>query len=513
MRRIRHISVLAGAFLAGAGALWLLQHLLADPPAETGKGSVEAPPGAREVLYWYDPMVPQQHFDKPGKSPFMDMQLVPKYAGANDDAGTITIEPRQIQNLGVRSARATRGQIGRTVRATGAIAFDERAVTVVSAPVAAIVERLHVRAPLDPVSAGAPLVTLLAPDWTAAQEEYLGLRRARSPGLDGLKAAARQRLLLLGMSDGQIRAIERSGRPDTRIVVFAPRDGVLGELSIREGASVMPGTQLVRINGVETVWINAAVPERDAGTIGAGASVTATVPGWPGRDFEGRIEALLPAVDPTTRTLTARVVLENPERLLTPGMFAQLELRSAADERERVLVPSEAVIATGTREVVIIAEGKGRFRAQQVRVGAEGGGQTEVLEGLTEGEAVVLSGQFLIDSEASLSGALARLSEEDAESAAGTALPDVSDAPATHLAQGTIERIDGRSLTIATGAIPSLDMGAMTMTFVVPTGKPLPRPSQGQHVDFSFFRNSAGEFEIASLTVSDAGERPEEKAR
>jgi Cu(I)/Ag(I) efflux system membrane fusion protein len=409
MSTIRTAAVALLAFAAGAALVGLATRERAEhahaPPAAAGAD-------ARKVLYWFDPMYPDQRFDKPGKSPFMDMQLVPKYAdeGAAAGVGTVTIDPRLVQNLGVRTAPAARGTLAGTVRATGVIAFDERAVAVVAAPVAAIVERLHVRAPLDPVEAGAPLATLLAPDWTAAQQEYLGLRRARSPGLDGLRAAARQRLRLLGMTEAQIRALERSGRADPRSVVRAPRAGVIGELGVREGAAVMPGTLLARINGLDTLWVEAAVPERAAGRVGAGATALATVPAFPGRAFEGTVDAVLPSLDPATRTVTARIVLDNAERALVPGMFAELELAPAGAVHERVLVPSEAVIATGTRQVVIVAEGQGRFRAQEVRVGAEDDGRTEILEGLAEGERVVLSGQFLIDSEASLSGALARLS-------------------------------------------------------------------------------------------------------
>lgn len=423
VRPILIAALVVGGFLTGGLSLWVFERARREAPtAPVAMQSTPQPAKEKDVLYWYDPMVPLQHFEKPGKSPFMDMQLVPKYASADvttQDAGTLSIEPRLVQNLGVRTAIATLGRLQPTLQATGSVAFDERAVTVVSASVAAIVERLEVRAPMDPVQAGAPLFTLLAPDWTAAQEEYLGLMRAHSPGLQALTAAARQRLTLLGMSDTRIRTLEKRGIANPRIVISVPRDGVLAELLVREGAAVMPGTPLARINGLDNVWINAAIAERDAAAIVAGDAVTATVQALPGRRFAGHVEALLPNVDSLTRTLTARVVFDNNERLLIPGMFAQLELTPQDDGRECVLVATEAVIATGTREVVIVAAGKGRFRAQEVRVGLEADGQSEILEGLAAGERVVLSGQFLLDSEASLSGALARLgagSDSDADS-------------------------------------------------------------------------------------------------
>jgi len=318
-----------------------------------------------------------------------------------------------VQNLGVRTARAERGTLMSDVQATGTVAFDERAVTVVQARVAGIVERLDVRAPLSEVNQGQALLTLLAPDWTAAQEDYLSLRRSRAPGLDELRAASRQRLVLLGMSEEQIRAVEKSGQAQRRIAVTAPRSGVVGELTTREGASVAPGAPLLRINGLDTVWINAAIPETQIGRVTRAAPAAVEFPAFPGERFTGRIETLLPDIDAATRTQTARIVLRNPDHRLAPGMFARVQI-GASSQAAGVLVPSEAVIATGTRSVVIVGDGQGHFRAREVRVGAEANGITQIVDGLSAGESVVLSGQFLIDSEASLSGTLARLKGGDA---------------------------------------------------------------------------------------------------
>jgi len=411
MNAPRWMFALGLGLLVGSAGTWLvLQHRAGAPVAQGA-----APAADPKVLYWYDPMMPDQHFDKPGKSPFMDMQLVPRLAGAsgNEDAGIITLDPRAVQNLGVRTTRAERGTLASAIRAAGEVTFDERAVAVVQARVAGIVERLDVRAALTPVRKGQTLLTLLAPDWTAAQEDFLALRNARAPGLDALRAASRQRLLLLGMGEGQIRALEQGGRAQTRIAVTAPRDGVVGELSVREGATVMAGTPLLRINGLDTVWISAAIPEAQSGRVAPGMPVQAEFAAFPGERFAGTIEALLPGLDATTRTQTARIVLGNPGHRLAPGMFARVDI-DATHGVAAVLVPTDAVIATGTRNVVIVADGNGRFRAQQVRVGAEAGGRTQILEGIADGDSVVQSGQFLIDSEASLAGTLARLHGGDA---------------------------------------------------------------------------------------------------
>ena len=413
MKAIR--LILAGLFglAIGIAATWFLLHR-ATGPAPAAPSSSSSP--EKKVLYWYDPMSPGQRFDKPGKSPTMDMALVPKYADdAGEGAGVVSIDPRQVQNLGLRTARAARGVLAATVRATGAVAFDERAVAVVQARVAGIVERLDVRAPLTAVKQGQALLTLLAPDWTGAQEEYLSLRRSNTQALDELRAAARQRLFLLGMSEAQVLAVEQSGKAQTRIVVTAPRAGVIGELSVREGATVMAGTPLLRINGLDTVWINAAIPEAQVGRVSASSTVQAQLPAFPGEHFAGRIETLLPDIDAATRTQVARIVLENPGHRLAPGMFAQVDIAESTEGAAGVLIPTDAVIATGMRHVVIVDNGQGKFRAQEVRVGDEANGKTRILDGISDGETVVFSGQFLIDSEASLSGTLARLQDGNSE--------------------------------------------------------------------------------------------------
>ncbi len=490
MSRLRLLLVLLLGVVVGSAATWWFtkapQEARSDEPRPTAE---------QTVLYWYDPMVPNQHFDQPGKSPFMDMQLVPKYAGAAEDAaGTVSIDPRLVQNLGVRTATAQRGRLGVSVRATGSVAFDEGAITWVQARVAGIVERLHVRTTLMRVDQGQPLLTLIAPEWTAAQAEYLALRQTRSAGLDGLRAAARQRLVLLGMSEGQIRAVERSGRAQDRITVSAAHAGVIGELSVREGASVMAGTPLMRINGLDSVWINAAIPETQIGRVPAGATVTVELAAYPGMSFAGVIDALLPDLDAATRTQVARIRVPNADGRLLPGMFAQIKIEAAENAAHLVLVPTEAVIATGTRDVVIVDAGDGRFRAQEVRIGDEANGQTAVLEGLSDGDRVVLSGQFLVDSEASLIGTLARLETSPADDAGSAAAE-------RHSAQGVIEDTNGHTWTIATDAIPSLQMGAMSMRFYHPEHLPEDQFKAGARVSLSFFRNADGEFEIAEVAV------------
>jgi Cu(I)/Ag(I) efflux system membrane fusion protein len=434
----------------------LISAAAAPAPAQEGK----------PVLYWYDPMYPQQKFDKPGKSPFMDMQLVPKYAGEEAGAGMVSISPRMVQNLGVRTAAAKAGAIEQRFEAVGSVVFNERGVVQLQARAAGFVEKLHARAPLDPVKKGAPLVEILYPEWAGAQEEYLLLRK----GHPELAHAARRRLMLLGMSEAQIAAVERAGAVRARFMLSSPISGVIAELGVREGTTVMPGTTLFRIVDLSTVWVNAEVPEAQAAWVTPGAPVEARVQAYPGRTFAGHVGALLPEVSATTRTVRTRIEVDNPGTVLKPGMYATIVFRQQA-RRESLLVPSEAVIRTGTRDVVIVALGEGRFRAADVELGFESGGQSEVRKGLAAGDKVVLSGQFLIDSEASLSATVARL--EDV-------------VQGNHRGSGTVTAVDAASgrVELDHGPIPSLQWPSMTMGFLVEDKSQLAALKPGDRVQF-----------------------------
>ncbi len=368
------------------------------------------PATGRKILYYHDPMAPGSKFDKPAKSPFMDMMLVPVYADGSDgnDGDTVTISPRIQQNLGMRTAEVTEGTLSPQVLAVGTIAFNERDQAVVQARATAYVERLHVRATWDYVRQGQPLAELYVPDWVATQEEFLSVRRMQGTDLASLIDAARQRMRQVGMSDAQIRLVESSGKTQTRITLTAPIGGVVVELAAREGMTVMPGATLFRINGLGSVWANAEVPESQAASTRPGTKVQATSAAAPGTVLRGTVQALLPEVNPATRTIKARVELANPGNALLPGMFINLQFMDMRATRA-LLVPSEAVIQTGKRVVVMVPEDQGKFRPVEVEMGIESNGQTEIKRGLQAGQRVVVSSQFLVDSEASLKGVEARL--------------------------------------------------------------------------------------------------------
>jgi len=378
------------------------------------------PATGRRVLYYQDPMVPGNKFDKPAKSPFMDMMLVPVYADSDGDGSKVTVSPRIQQNLGVRTAAVTEGTLSPQVAAVGSVAFNERDQAIVQARATGYVERLHVRATLDRVARGQALVDLYVPDWIAAQEEFLSVRRMQGTDLASLVDGARQRMRQVGMSDEQIRLVERTGKTQPRITLVAPIDGVVVEQMVREGMTVTSGATLFRINGLSTVWANAEVPESQSALLRPGAKVQARSAAAPGTLIDGKVQAILPEVNAATRTLKARVELANPGGRLVPGMFVQMQLADMRAEKA-LLVPTEAVIQTGRRTVVMLAEENGRFRPVDVEAGIESGGRTEIKRGLQAGQRVVVSSQFLIDSEASLRGVEARLNSEPASPAASTA--------------------------------------------------------------------------------------------
>ncbi len=465
-----------------------------------GGDPVATSAGEREVLYWYDPMTPGQRFDKPGKSPFMDMQLVPRYADEEPGAAGVRIDPALVQNLGVRFATVRSGTLEGDLTASAVVDYNERDVAVVQTRASGFVQRVYGRAPGDVIAAGAPLADLLVPDWGGAQLEYLAVRRTDDAALI---QAARQRLLLLGMPESLISAVERSGRPRTTVTITSPIGGVIRTLGVRAGMTVPAGLTLAEVNGLSTVWLNAAVPETLGGQLRVGRSVEVTLAAFPGERMNGRLIALLPEVASDSRTLTARIELRNPGGRLRPGMYGRIAFGGSSTPA--LLVPSEAVIRTGQRNLVMLAGEGGRYRPAEVRVGREAGGQTEVLAGLREGERVVASGQFLFDSEASLSGVEARsLEQARAPSAAPAPAPAAAPTP-VYRTSGRVQSIEGRSVTLAHGPVPALQWPAMTMNFTVADSVPLAGISVGNQVDFTF-DVVGGKATIRSVTRRETGQ-------
>jgi Cu(I)/Ag(I) efflux system membrane fusion protein len=473
----RWVSITIGVALLGVAAGFLLgRRPDTAVPATTGAAE-------RRVLYWYDPMRPEQHFDQPGKSPFMDMDLVPRYA-EETPAAALRIDPGVVQNLGVRYAMVERAAWSEGIDAAGSIVYDERLVSVLQARAAGFVTGVHGRAPGDIVARGAALVDLAVPEWTGAQAEFLALLgSADRPLIE----AARTRLALLGMSEALIRRVEATGQTQATVTITAPLAGAIESLDARTGMAVSAGATLVKLGGLDSVWLEAAVPEAQARFATTGARVEARLVAFPGETFTGRVLAVLPQADAATRTLRLRIALPNPDGRLRPGMYAQVQWRSGA-QRDVLQVPSEAIIHTGTRALVLLAGENGTFTPAQVRVGPEANGRTVVLEGLAAGQRVVASGQFLIDSEASLRGLEARLAPAAAPAAPSPLIE----------ARGRVVAVDDGMITVAHEPIAALGWPEMTMPFRLEQPEIAAALHAGDSIRFAL-RQKDDEYRIVTL--------------
>lgn len=483
------------SMLLAGGIGYLAGRDNSQPPATSAPAQ---PQKERKVLYWYDPMVPNQHFDKPGKSPFMDMALVPMYDDDSVTPGTVKIDPSTIQNMGVRTAKVTRASLNRRLDTVGYVNPDEHLIQVVQTRAAGWVERLHVSAANDPVKRGQLLLELYSPDLVAAQEEYLLARQYRN-GADGsaLLQAAQAKLSLLGLSSAQIARLQAGNKPSRLIAYYAPGNGVVTELNVRQGAQVAPGMNLYSLVDLSSVWITAEIPENQGGWIHEGMTASITVPAYPGKQLSGHVEYVYPNVAQATRTLQVRIRLANPDGLLRPGMFANVALEDGTGQAV-LLVPSEAVITTGQRSVVIVADGNGKFHPAEVHLGRESGGQYEILDGLTEGQTIVLSGQFMIDSESNLKTALNRLQPPENAQKQDAKMP-MSPAYKGHGKINAVDMEDG-SVNITHDPIPSLKWPGMTMDFGVRDVKMLKTIKPGDIVDFDLEESGKGEYVITGIS-------------
>jgi len=450
----------------GAGAGWWVSRWSASPTSP-------AAPAERRVLYWYDPMVPGQRFDKPGKSPFMDMQLQPRYADEPEPGGpALQLDARTVQALGLRTVPVQRREVAAAVEVPGTLQLNERDVSLVQARSGGFVEKVHAHAPGEVIAAGAPLADLLLPDWLAAQREFLAVRAL---GDVALTDAARQRLPLLGMPAALIAEVERSGQVQARHTVVAPRTGLLAELMVRQGMTVSAGMSLARINGLDPLWFEVAVPELQAGAIALGQETELRLAAYGAEVFKARVSAVLPEASRETRTLRLRLELPNPGLRLKAGLSGQARLQGTP--RTALLLPSEAVVRSGRRAIVYAVDAPGRFHPVEVQLGAELGDELVITGGLEAGQSVVASATFLIDSEASLRGVL----PVPAASEPAPVAQAVS-----HSALGRIEDLGAGELMLSHEAIPALRWPAMTMGFKLAEPRLAAGLTRGQTVRFSF---------------------------
>ncbi len=371
----------------------------------------------QEVLYWVAPMDPNYRRDKPGKSP-MGMDLVPVYAGENAQGNVISIKPEVVQNLGIRTAIAERTRLWRGIDTVGYVDYDESRVSHIHLRTEGWIESLAVKSEGERVKKGDRLFDLYSPELVNAQKEFV---TALSSGNRSLIRASRSRLSALGVSDSQIKQIEQTRATRQQISVYAPQDGVVSTLMVREGMFVEPSMNVMSLGDLSVVWLLAEVFERQAQWVGVDQAAEVKLSYVPGQVWQGKVEYIYPSLDPKTRTLKVRMRFDNPDEGLKPNMYANVRIFGGPKD-DIVAIPMEGLIRTGRDERVIIDLGDGRFEARDVVAGIESGSYVEIVKGVDAGDAVVVSGQFLIDSEASMRASLNRMgqtSDEGVEAGTG----------------------------------------------------------------------------------------------
>jgi len=384
-----------------------------DSGQSTGTGGEKK---EKKIKYWVAPMDPNYRSDKPGKSP-MGMDLVPVYEDGGGEEGTIRVDPNTVQSIGVRTAAVTTGELKKTIRTVGKVAYDESRITSVNSKVTGWIEKLHVDTTGQEVRKGQPLIDIYSPDLVSAQQEYLiargHLEKVKdSPFPDVVKSArellasARKRLDYWDIDDAQVGKLERTGEVRKTLTLYSPFHGVVVSKAVFDGTRVMTGMELFRIADISRIWVQADVYEYELPWVKQGVPATVTLDYLPGKKFHGTVTYVYPYLEGKTRTATARIELVNPGIQLKPEMYAHVELAPRVAGKT-VLIPSDAVIRSGVRNVVFIDKGEGRFQPREVSLGLEGEeGTVQVLSGLSGGERIVVSAQFLLDSESSLKEAL-----------------------------------------------------------------------------------------------------------
>lgn len=358
----------------------------------------------RDILYWVAPMDPNYKRDKPGKSP-MGMDLVPVYADDNAQQNIVSIDPEIVQNLGVRKAAAERTRLWRGIDTVGYVDYDESRVSHIHLRTEGWIENLTVKSEGERVSKGDRLFDLYSPELVNAQKEFV---TALTSGNKSLIRASQARLSALGVADEQIEQVRKTRETRQHIRVYAPQDGVVSALMVREGMFVKPAMNVMSLGDLSTVWLLAEVFERQADWVKVGQAAEVRLGYLPGKLWQGKVEYIYPSLDPKTRTLKVRLRFDNPDEGLKPNMYASVRIFGGPRENI-VVIPLEGLIRTGRDERVIIALGDGRFEARDVIAGIESGDYVEIVRGVDEGETVVVSGQFLIDSEASMRASLKRM--------------------------------------------------------------------------------------------------------
>jgi Cu(I)/Ag(I) efflux system membrane fusion protein/cobalt-zinc-cadmium efflux system membrane fusion protein len=391
---------------------------------ELESGGAQAPGGQREIAYWRAPMDPTEIYDGPGKSA-MNMDLIPVYADevGGSSGGTITIDPDVVQIMGVRTGTVRREDFTRTIRTVGEVAYDEERLFVVNSKIAGWIERLYVNFVGDEVRAGQPLMEIYSPELVSTQEEYLlAIRNVDAIGLNApasiledaerLLAAARQRLEYWDIPASEIERLETTGQVMKTVRINAPGTGVVIERNVVQGSHIKPGQEIFRIADLRSVWVHASFYDNEIPWISVGQPVEMELSYLPGRVFEGRVSYVYPYLRERSRDVHVRLIFRNTSGYeLKPGMYANVRLQGLTIP-DALVIPSEAIIRSGERTLAFVVRGEGKFEPREIRIGEIGGSNNQdirVLGGLFEGEEVVTSAQFLLDSESRLQEAIQKM--------------------------------------------------------------------------------------------------------
>ncbi len=481
----------------------------AAPAADSGKKE-------RKLLYYRNPMGLPDTSPVPKKDP-MGMDYIPVYEGEEDagpaSANQIRIGTEKIQKLGVRTEAASVKAIDKTVRAAGRVEPDERRIYTIAPKFEGYVERLHVNATGQSVGKGQALFEVYSPELVSAQREYAiaaqGVQSLKSAGSDaqaGMKQLADSSLLRLknwDISDEQIKALAKAGAAKRTMTFRSPVAGIVTEKKAVQGMRFMPGEMLYQVADLSSIWVLADVFEQDIGLVKPGAKAKVSINAYPDKVFEGDITYVYPTLKSETRTAQVRIELPNPGLLLKPGMFAQVELGVPA-RSNAVTVPVSAVIDSGTRRIVLVQAGEGRFEPREVKLGARSDNDVEVLDGVRDGEQVVVAANFLIDAESNLKAAVGgfghaahgggKPAQEEPAAKSGAA-------SAGHKAEGAVDSVDAKAgtVSISHGPIASLKWPGMTMEFKVANEALLKDLKPGAAVAFEFVERRPGEWVITSI--------------
>lgn len=523
------------AISAAGGGYWMGtrkggEHGVSATPVQSAAApAAESKP--RKLLFYRNPMGLPDTSPTPKKDP-MGMDYIAVYEGEQDDepaaANQIRISTDKVQKLGVRTETAKLRSLDRVVRAAGRIAPDERRIYAITPKFEGYVERLHVNVTGQPVGKGQPLFEVYSPELVSAQREYAiaaqgvdSLKDAGGEAQRGMRQLADSSLMRLknwDISEEQLKALAKSGETKRTLTFRSPVAGIVTEKKALQGMRFMPGEALYQVADLSAVWVVADVFEQDIGLIKSGAKATVRINAYPDKAFAGAITYVYPTLNAETRTVPVRVEVANASQLLKPGMFAQVEL-PVAGKGAVVTIPTSAVIDSGTRRIVLIQAGEGRFEPREVKLGARSDTYVEVIDGVKDGEPVVVAANFLIDAESNLKaavggfghashggGATAPAQAAPAAAVGSESREGAKPASADHRGEGKLDAIDLKAgtVTITHGPVATLKWPGMTMDFTLANSGLIGNLKPGASIEFTFVERKPGEWVIVKLAGTGA---------